>query len=242
MAWSDDSKLGSGLPDRFQFTVTAVKVGYPYEKNPTQSAVVFDGESRIDDEINDEHLWLKAGTQFESGDQEGTFLVHQAQTPDNYDTRAEKPKKINKNSAYGKFLHSFLDVAGTGPLEQNQDPSRNKFEIWDVMFWQGMILDIEVVEEPYDFKSDSGEQVTGSSRQPYVRAFLGKSDGSVASVVSTSAGASTNGPVDEAKAMEIARLAPNFIKHLEAITEAGVDPSHEYAQNAFYSQHHPVSS
>lgn len=207
------------------FTVTSACVKYPYEKNPTQAAVVIDGEANVDGEISDEHLWLKPGA-FEPGDKDGTFLVHGTQKPDIYDTPGSKKKKLNKNSGYGKFLKSFEEVAGLDVLESAQDPSRNKYEIWDVLFWEGMVLDVEMVDEPFDFKNDAGEQITGSSRQPYVRGYEGKSDGT-STPAAASTPASNNGSVDPKK-------FDSHLSYLEAYVAAGGDTGDEQASKTFY--------
>lgn len=232
MAWSDEAGLGSGLPDRFQFTVQKAVVGNPYEKNPEATAVVLDGERRIDDDIEQDHLWLKVGA-FEKGDKEGTFLVHETQSADIFDTRAERIKKINNRSSYGKFLGSLIDVYGMDALAAHQDPSRAKYEIWDLSFLVGLVLDIEMVEEPYSFKNDAGEQIEGKSRQPYVRAVL-SADGATAAPAAATSNGSSSGPVDEATATQMAKDSASFVKYLEAVTEKGVDPSHEFASNDFF--------
>lgn len=221
MGWSDNAGLGSGLPDRMVFTVASVKIDHPYEKNPTQAAVVLDGEAKVDDEISDEHLWLKPGQQFESGDSDGTFLVHQTQTPAVYDDPASKKKKINKNSAYGKFLASAIAVAGMDALAANQDPARAKYEIWDVKFWEGMVLDVEMVDEPFDFKNDAGEQVTGSSRQPYVRQILGTG------AAATPASSPTATPAASANGAGDFTAHESYISFLEAHVGAGGAPGDE---------------
>jgi hypothetical protein len=225
--WGDEATLGSGLPDRFQFTVSNSRAKYPYEKNPTQVAIVIEGEQNIDGEIEDNHLWLKPGTAFETGDEEGTFLVHQEQTPDVYDGGGPKPKKINKNSAYGKFLASAISVIGIDELAAHQEathPEQSKYQIWDVTFWEGLVLDIEVVDEPFDFTDDEGKEVKGVSRQPYVRALLGKAD------VSTATGAAT--PTPEAQNTAPTQNGkpapgdyPNALAYIEAVQKAGGDVS-----------------
>lgn len=238
--WSSDAGLGSGLPDRFKFTVQNAKVDNPYEKAPDVVAVVLDGERQIEgDDPEEDHLWLKPGA-FEAGDKEGTFLVHETQSADIFDTRAERIKKINNKSGYGKFLGSIIDVAGIETLINNQDPARAKFEIWDVKMLEGLVLDIEMVEEKFDVKDKtSGEMVTVTSRVPYVRAVLGKSDasGATASTPEAQSSAASNGKIDEAGAAELAKGAKSFVKYLETLTEEhGVDAGHEWASKAFYDK------
>lgn len=225
--WGDDATLGSGLPDRFQLTVATSVIDHPYEKNPTQAAVVITGESKVEDDISDEHLWLKPGA-FEPGDKEGTFLVHETQTPAVFEPgSSEKPKKINKNSAYGKFLNSVATAMGSfEALSANQDAAREKFQIWDVKFWEGLVLDIEMVDEPYDFKNkETGEQITGSTRQPYVRAILGA--GTTSAAAAPAAAASPNGAVDPA-------TFDSHMSYLEAYAAAGGDTGDEAASKAFW--------
>lgn len=198
MAWGDEAALGSGLPDRFQFTVTSARIKYPYEKNPTQPALVLDGEQNVDGEIEDQHIWLKAGEQFEPGDKEGTFWLHTKQTPDVFDTPGAKINKLNKNSGYGRFLNSLLTVAGTAPLEENQQSDRAKYQIWDVLFWEGMILDIKVEDEEYEFTvkdgPDKGKLIKGSKRQEYILGVVGKADvsGATSTTPEDQSGAATS--------------------------------------------------
>lgn len=220
-SWSDDAALGSGLPDRFQFTVSNARVKYPYEKNPTQAAVVIEGEQNIDGEIEDNHLWLKPGTAFEPGNEDGTFLVHQEQTPDVYDGGGPKPKKINKNSAYGKFLASALDVIGKDELAANQSSEQSKYQIWDVTFWEGLVLDIEVVDEPFDFKDSEGKDISGVSRQPYVRALVGKAD--VSGAATPTPEAQNAAPTQNGKPSP--GDFPNALAYIEAVQKSGGDVS-----------------
>lgn len=202
--WSDSDavKLGSGLPDRMILTVRTARAKYPWEKNPQQVGVVIEGEANVEGELSDEHLWLKPGSTFEPGDKDGTFLVHEKQTPDVYDGNGT-PKKLNKNSAYGKFLNSITSAENGGfdKLEANQSPDRAKYQIWDLAMWDGMVLDIEMVEEPYSFKNDAGELIEGATRQPYIRAVLGKADGAATTPAASSAPASapsSNGTINPA--------------------------------------------
>lgn len=238
--WSDDAKLGSGLPDRFFLTVASAKVGTPYERNPTQSAVIIEGEADVDGEISDEHLWLKTGA-FESGDKEGTFLVHETQDPSIYDDPTAKKKRINKSTGYGKFLGSAEESIGFDVLASLQDDSREKYQIWDVKFWEGLTLDVEVIDEPYDFvNKETNERVVGSSRQPYVRGLVEKGKGKSVGAAAASAPAeapastSTNGSISEAQAKLLAKSAGNHMAYLEAYVEAGGDPSDEMAKKPFY--------
>lgn len=222
--FGDDATLGSGLPDRMVLTVASAKIDTPYEKNPTQIAVVLTGEADVDGEKSDEHLWMKPGTQFEPGDKDGSFLVHTTQKPDIFDDPSSKKKKINKNSSYGKFLSSAL-AADQAALEANQDPAREKFSIWDVKFWEGLVLDVEVVEEPYSFKDDAGELVEGKSRQPYVRAILGAGRATAAAAPAASA----NGTVDP-------KEFDSYMKYVEAYIKAGGSTSDDAAGEEHYKK------
>lgn len=232
MAWGSDADLGSGLPDRFQFTVRTAKIGKPYEKNPMQSALILEGEQNVDGEIEDQHIWLKAGETFEPGDVEGTFWLHTQQTPDVFEPgSATRPKKLNKNSGYGKFLNSVkVATGGFDVLGENQSPDRAKYEIWDVKFWEGLVLDIEVKDEPYSFTNKQGENIEGSKRQEYVVGVLGKADGSSTpaqgpNADATGQAASTNGSVDFTS-------YDSYIAFLEAHVEAGGSSSDEKAAAA----------
>lgn len=239
--WSSDATLGSGLWDRARLTIHRARVEHPYEKNPSAAAVVMNVERNIDDEIEDDHLWLKVGA-FEPGDAEGTFLLHDTQTPDIYDTPGSKKKKINNRSSYGKFLKSFEEVVGFGVLANNQAPDRAKYEIWDVLFWEGLILDVEMVEEEFevDDNDNPGQKKKVTSRQPYVRGFIGKADGTPAAASAPAASAApaangSGGPIDETKATEIAKGAGSYVKYLETVTNAGVSETDRLASREFYT-------
>lgn len=215
--WGDDATLGSGLPDRFQFTVASARIKYPYKNNPQQAALVLEGEQNVNGEIEDQHIWLKAGETFEPGDKEGTFWIHTKQTPDVFEGGSERPKKLNKNSGYGKFLNSITTAenGGLDVLANNQSPDRAKYEIWDVLFWEGLVLDIEVKDEGYDFTNAQGEQVKGEKRQEYIVAVLGKGDGVAGASAETSTpAASSNGSVNPAD-------FETHMSYVEAVIKSG---------------------
>lgn len=229
MAWGDDAKkLGSGLVDRMQFTINKARFAFPYEKRPEDCALVLDGERNIDGEVEDDHVWLKVGA-FEPGDAEGTFIVH--------DTDPGNPrKKINKRSNYGKFLESAFEV--NVPLEEVQDAGRNEHEVRDALMWEGLILDIEYQEEKFTLTKgpDAGKEVT--SRQPYIRGYLGKSGATGAAETTTagqsSAPASSNGAMSEEKATELAKAATSHINFLENFQAAGGDVNSAMASKSWY--------
>lgn len=226
--WDDNAGLGSGLPDHFWFRFDKVRASYPYEKNQSQCAVVMDGERRMEDgSVEDDHLWLKPGQQFEPGDKDGTFLVHQEQQPNVYEEGSEvKPKKINKNSGYGKFLNSVHEVTGSwGVLADNQTDDRAKFQIWDLLMWEGLEAEIEVRTEKFEFKNDAGEEIKGETRQPYVVAIYpaGSSGEAASGATATTAEAPSSAASSNGKPNPKDFSAP--LDYISAVKDSGGDAS-----------------
>lgn len=230
MGWSNDATLGSGLPDRFKLKVTSARIKTP--EGWSNDVVMLEGEQNEDGEISEGDLRLSVGS-FEAGDKDGTFLVHETQQPDIFDTRAERIKKINKNSGYGRFLNSVFEVeGGKEALEGNQSPDRAKYEIWDLLFWEGLEIDVEMVERSFVYQAGHPKAgQPGTTRDAFVRGITGASGGSASAAP---AAASSNGAVDEAKATEIAKGSETYMKYLEAFAAAGGDTNSPAASKAFY--------
>lgn len=209
MAWGDDAKLGSGLPDRFLLTITRARMETP--EGWSNDSVVLKGEQNVDGELSDGDLRLSVGS-FEKGDKDGTFLVHQTQRPEIFDTGYERKKKINKNSGYGRFLDSALGVV---PLEENQAPDRAKFEIWDLLMWEGLTVDVEMRERTFTYqKGHEKEGQSGTARDAFVVGFVEAGGSATTSSAATSNGSST-GELGELASYE------SYMSYVEAATNAG---------------------
>lgn len=214
MAWGPEATLGSGLPDRFLLTIRTARIKTP--EGWSNDVVVFEGEQNVDGDISDGDLRLSVG-QFEPGDAEGTFLVAGTQRPEIFDTHYERIKKINKNSAYGRFLDSASAVLV--PLEQNQAADRAKYEIWDLLMWEGLTVDVEMRERTFVYKEDVGTHKageSGSTRDAFVVGYVEGGAGAVAPAASTPA--ANNGSLDPA----------SFDTHMSLI-EAWVEAGKELA-------------
>lgn len=225
MAWGSEATLGSGLPDRFLLTIRTARIKTP--EGWSNDVVVFEGEQNVDGDISDGDLRLSVG-QFEPGDAEGTFLVAATQRPEIFDTHYERIKKINKNSAYGRLLNSAFEVMV--PLEQNQKPERAKYEIWDLLMWEGLTVDVEMRERSFVYKEDVGAHKageSGSTRDAFVVGFVEGGAGAATPATTSTPAASNNGSVDPKK-------FDSHLSYLEAYVAAGGDTGDEAASKTYY--------
>lgn len=221
MSFGDDAKLGSGLPDRFLLSIRQARMKTPEGWN--NPVVVLEGEQNVDGEVEDGDVRLSVGA-FEAGDKEGTFLVHETQNPSVYEPgSSDKKKKINKNSQYGRFLESALQV-GQDVLENNQSPDREKYSIWDLLFWEGLTVDVEMIERKFTYQEGhpkAGEE--GTTRDAFVRGVFPTGEGATGATTSTTAApntaASTNGQAPDPKAYD------THMEYVAAGVNAGIAPS-----------------
>lgn len=231
MPWDPKAKTGeSGFADDYILAISAARYGTPFPTAADVVALVLDGEREIDGELDDGHLWLSVGD-FEPGDKEGSFALHSSQDAD---------KHFNQNSKVMKFIKSAID-AGV-PIEERQDPKRAEYQEKDALMWVGLRLRIH--EESIPEKSDPKTgQVFQASRQPLVTEYLGTVDAPKASqeapADAVASAASNGGGSTEslvARAKELARKSPDYMKYLEDVTsgEYNANPADAVAQKDFF--------
>lgn len=233
--WTDqDKKLPSGLPEDFVITVREAFFGYPFDDNPDSFNFVLKGEQDVDGDLDDGELRMGAGTKFEPGDKEGTFAIYSAPTE-----RGAEKKKVSKQSKYGRFFLSALE-AGVPFNEEGVYPAGTPFAGQslvekDAKMWVGLKLRIHINEETFTLRQgpEKGKEV--QSRQPIITEFLGHADGTAAPAPVSGGAAAANGAVTAARATELAKANPEYIKYLEAITAEGVDPSDEMARPEYHT-------